>query len=227
MRPASRRAKYTRLLKGRGQWQPFMPAAQVADKIRALKAGGATLATISAATGVSVPALFEITSGQRQQVRTETAQKILAANQVQSGRRTTEANGTMWRLRSLQAMGHDSATLAEHMSARAGRQVHQETVRRLLAGEASRVQPDVCEAARGTWNALWDRTPPEETQVEKRNAARARGRAQRENWPTPMALDEERIDTHNWRPNSRQTWLPAEGVATARPVQPQMQLEAE
>jgi len=214
--PESRRKKEAKLLAARGEWHPWADAEPVAARVRELQEDGATLATIAAATGVSIPGLWEITSGERDRVRTETAEKIMAAQGVASGRRTTEANGTALRLRSLQAMGHSSADLAAHMSAHAGRQVHQETVRRLLAGEASRVQPHVWESARAAFEELWDKRPPEDTPQQKRNASMARERARKEGWPQPMALDDDRIDDRGYRlPWQRQQWLPAEGTGIA------------
>src|SRR5438067_5577002 len=79
----------------------------------------------------------------------------------------TDANGTMWRLRSLVAMGHDCARIARALH------VHSELVRRVVRGQARTVTCGFRGAVCQLWEALWDKTPPRRTLAQRRAAARA------------------------------------------------------
>jgi hypothetical protein len=119
----------------------------------------------------------------------------------------TNANGTMWRLRSLVAMGHDCACVARAL------QAPPDLVRRVVRGQAhtvtSEFQAEVCQL----WDAWWDRTPPRRTSAQRRAAARALHQAARHDWPAAAGLEEDLLDEPGYRPWCR--YRPATGTGTA------------
>ena len=118
-----------------------------------------------------------------------------------------DANGTMWRLRSLHAMGHDSARIARALAARPA------TVRRVVSGRAATVTPALRDAVRALHDAWWDKTPPQATAAQRRAAARARTQARARNWPAAAGLDDDALDDPGYRPWCR--YRPAAGTGTA------------
>jgi len=124
----------------------------------------------------------------------------------------TDANGTMWRLRSLVAMGHDCARIARALHAHPG------LVRRVVHGQARTVtcafRATVCEL----WEAWWDKTPPGRTPAGRRAAARALRQAARQDWPAAAGLDEDLLDEPGYRPWCR--YRPATGTGTASDFPP-------
>jgi hypothetical protein len=119
----------------------------------------------------------------------------------------TDANGTMWRLRSLLAIGHDCARIARALH------VHPALVRRVVRGQARTVtcqfQATVCQL----WDVWWDKTPPRRTPAERRAAARALRQAACHDWPAAGGLDEDLLDEPGYRPWCRHR--PATGTGTA------------
>jgi hypothetical protein len=113
----------------------------------------------------------------------------------------------MWRLRSLAAMGHDTARLARALG------ISPRTASRLLAGRTATVTPELARRTRVLWDAWWDKTPPANTPARRRAAAAARRAAARNGWCQPLALDEDELDRPGYRPYSR--WRPAAGTGTA------------
>jgi hypothetical protein len=136
-----------------------------------------------------------------------------------SGTARLDAGGTMWRLRSLIAMGHNSTRIAHAMNARP------ETIRALVRGEVATVSPVFRELACQLWNAWWDKSPPERTWIERRAASAARRRAERNHWPCPLGLDEPDsatgdpgLDFPGYRPWCG--WRPATGTGIAPDFRP-------
>src|SRR5690242_18975478 len=78
-----------------------------------------------------------------------------------------DATGTMWRLRSLVEMGHDSARIARALG------VPPALVRRVVRGQARTVTCQFQAAAGQLWDTWWDKTPPRRTPAGRRAAARA------------------------------------------------------
>lgn len=123
------------------------------------------------------------------------------------------AGGTMWRLRSLGAMGHDASRIARAL------RVHPKTIQKLLRGEAETVSPELRELSCQLWDAWWDKRPPERTRDERRAAATARRRAKRHGWCTPLGLEEDKLDELGYRPYSRYRAATGTGLAEEfRPV---------
>jgi hypothetical protein len=79
--------------------------------------------------------------------------------------RRVDATGTMWRMRSLVAMGHDGTRIANALA------VSPQTIRRLLRGEEHHVSADLGDLACQLWNAWWDKRRAERTRDERRAAA--------------------------------------------------------
>ncbi len=119
------------------------------------------------------------------------------------------SGGTMWRLRSLVAMGHDAGRIA------AALQVPTRLVQSVLAGRATSVSAQFHDRARQLWDAWWDKRPPERTLRDRRAAANARRRAEENDWCTPLGLDEDQLDQPWYRPYSR--YRPATGSGEASP----------
>jgi hypothetical protein len=119
----------------------------------------------------------------------------------------TDANGTMWRLRSLVAMGHDSARIARALGAPPG------LVRRVVRGQARTVTRYFQVTVGQLWDAWWDKTPPARTPAQRRAAARALRQAKRHNWPAAAGLDEDLLDEPGYRPWC--SYRPATGTGAA------------
>jgi hypothetical protein len=118
-----------------------------------------------------------------------------------------EANGTMWRLRSLLAMGHGCARIARALDVPPG------LVWKTARGRARTVTRQFQAAACQLWEAWWDKTPPEHTLAERRAATRARNLAQAHDWPAAAGLDDDQLDEPGYRPWCR--YRPATGTGTA------------
>jgi hypothetical protein len=119
----------------------------------------------------------------------------------------TDATGTMWRLRSLVAMGHDGARIARALH------IHPSYVRWVVRGQARTVTHEFSAACCQLWDAWWDKTPPQRTPAERRAASRARHQAARHDWPAGAGLDEDLLDEPGYRPWCR--YRPATGTGTA------------
>ena len=119
----------------------------------------------------------------------------------------TGATGTMWRLRSLVAMGHDSARIARALHVPPG------YVRRVVRGQARTVTREFGASVGQLWDAWWDKTPPQRTPAQRRAAACARRQAKTHDWPAAAGLDEDLLDEPGYRPWCR--YRPATGTGIA------------
>jgi hypothetical protein len=119
----------------------------------------------------------------------------------------TDANGTVWRLRSLVAMGHDCARIARVLH------VPPALVRRVVGGQVGTVTCGFRAAACQLWDAWWDKTPPQQTAAERRATTRALRQAEASDWPAAAGLDEDQLDTPGYRPWCR--YRPASGTGPA------------
>jgi hypothetical protein len=119
----------------------------------------------------------------------------------------TDATGAMWRLRSLVAMGHDSARIARALGVAPAR------VRRVVRGQARTITCGFQAGVGQLWDAWWDKTPPRRTPAERRAAAQALRQAACHDWPAGAGLDEDLLDEPGYRPWCR--YRPATGTGTA------------
>ena len=118
-----------------------------------------------------------------------------------------DAGGTRLRLRALHVMGHGSARIARALGAR------EDTIQRLVRGDARTVSPPLRDAVADLYDAWWDKRAPERTRAERAAAARARRRAAAGNWCAAAALNDDQLDTPGYRP--RAGYRPATGTGIA------------
>ena len=118
-----------------------------------------------------------------------------------------DAGGTRLRLRALHVMGHGSARISRALG------VREETIQRLVRGDARTISPPLRDAIADLYDAWWDKRAPERTRAERAAAARARRRASAGNWCAGAALDDDQLDTPGYRP--RTGYRPATGTGTA------------
>ena len=119
-----------------------------------------------------------------------------------------DAGGTMWRLRSLVAMGHDASRIAHALHA------SPKLIQKLLRGETADVTPELRTLTGALWDAWWDKRPPERTRTERTLASAARRWAQLHDWCPPLGLDEDQLDEPGYRPYSRYRHATGTGIAT-------------
>jgi hypothetical protein len=118
-----------------------------------------------------------------------------------------DAGGTRLRLRALHVMGHGSARIARALGA------SEDTIQRLVRGDARTISPSLRDAVIGLYDAWWDKRAPERTRAERAAAARARRRAAAGNWCAAAALNDHQLDTPGYRP--RAGYRPATGTGVA------------
>ena len=118
-----------------------------------------------------------------------------------------DAGGTRLRLRALHVMGHGSARISRALG------VREETIQRLVRGDARTISPPLRDAIADLYDAWWDKRAPERTRAERAAAARARRRAIAGNWCAGAALDDDQLDVPGYRP--RTGYRPATGTGTA------------
>src|SRR5229473_7907429 len=82
-----------------------------------------------------------------------------------------DAGGTRLRLRALHVMGHGSARISRALG------VREETIQRLVRGDARTVSPQLRDAISDLYDAWWDKRAPERTRAERAGATTARRRA--------------------------------------------------
>ena len=118
-----------------------------------------------------------------------------------------DAGGTRLRLRALHVMGHGSARIARALG------TSEDTIQRLVRGDARTVSPQLRDAVADLYDAWWDKRAPERTRAERAAAARARRRAAAGNWCAAAALNDHQLDTPGYRP--RAGYRPATGTGVA------------
>ncbi len=121
-----------------------------------------------------------------------------------------DAGGTRLRLRALHVMGHGSARIARAVG------VREETIQRLVRGDARTLSPHLRDAIADLYDAWWDKRAPERTRAERAAAARARRRAIAGNWCAAAALDDDQLDVPGYRP--RTGYHPATGTGVAADI---------
>ena len=130
---------------------------------------------------------------------------VTPARRIPAGR--PDAGGTRLRLRALHVMGHGSTRIARALGAR------RTAIQDLVNGTARTVSPYLRDRITDLYDAWWDKRAPERTRAERAAATLARRHAIAGNWCAPAALDDDKLDTHGYRPRSR--WRPATGTGVA------------
>src|SRR5438132_3720122 len=87
-----------------------------------------------------------------------------------------DAGGTRLRLRALHVMGHGSARIARALG------VREETIQRLVRGDARTISPQLRDAISDLYDAWWDKRAPERTRAQRVGATGARRRAIAGHW---------------------------------------------
>lgn len=173
-----------------------VPAAPVVEHLKALKAAGMSWSEIRVASGSSDRSMIALLYGGREMVLRSMAERILAVQSVRSATVTTDATGSIRRVRALYAAGH----MQRDIASAAG--VDRSTVSELLGGGVERVRVATAEAVRRAFGVLEMRPAPG-----GKGAVRARHRALREGWAPPLAWGED-IDDPAAVPRG---WVPGDG----------------
>ena len=189
------------------QRQPWDDPAPVQAQLRHIRdqGGRATAADLPA------PAVQALMNGQ-ERIDPATAAALLAITAEDLYNPRLPADGTRLRLRSLMAMGHGYTRLARAAG------TSPSDIRKIIQGQAAEVTPQLHDRVRHVWEAWWDKTPPVRTAAEAAAATKARERARRGGWCTPLGLDEDLIDRPGYQPGHG--WLPATGTGTAPALEP-------
>jgi len=189
-----------------GTWQPWADPAHVRGHVHRLLQT-ATFQAVSQAAQVGEKTVWEIAHGTRPVITTGTAQALLAVQPADLRPPRVDANGGMWRLRSLIAMGHTT----RRITAALGSTSH--IIEPLIRGDRATVATALRDDINQLFDAWWDKRPPRRTPAEKSAACRALQRAAVHNWPCPAALDEDELDTPGYKPAGR--WRYAHGTSIA------------
>jgi hypothetical protein len=206
-----------------GRWDPWADAATVRCHVERLRSAGASYDAIASAAGVSPMTVHRLHCGKpgagergrpgRQpsaRVSAVTAQRLLSVTQatVQQVAARRDATGTRRRLQALIALGYPAASLGHQLG------IAPRRVSSVVYGTTATVTPSVHTAVCDLYDQLWDVPPPERTLAERKAAATARALAASQDWPTPMGLDDDRIDDPAYRPRAQ--WRPATGSDARR-----------
>jgi hypothetical protein len=189
-----------------GTWQPWANPAPVRDHVQNLLQA-ATFQAVADAAGVGPMTVWEIARGTRPVIKTGTAQALLTVQPADIRAPRVGANGPMWRLRSLIAMGHTTGRIATALGASPN------TVQALIRGDRATVTTGLAGDITRLFDAWWDKRPPRQTREEKAAACKARHRAAGHNWPCPAALDDDELDRPGYQPAAG--WRYGHGTGTA------------
>jgi hypothetical protein len=192
-------------------WQRWTDPAPVRDHVQRLLQTG-TFQAVAEAAQVGQMTVWEIAHGTRPVLRTETAQALLAVQPADLRPQRVDANGPMWRLRSLIAMGHTTGRITTALG------TSHNTVQALVRGERATVTVALCHDITRLFDAWWDKQPPRRTRGEKTAACKALQRAAVHNWPCPTALDEDELDLPGYKPTARWRYARGTGIATNNPL---------
>ncbi len=143
-------------------------------------------------------------------IRAVAAQRLLAVTPALMEQRAARRDcaGTRRRLQALIALGYPAVSLARRLG------VDPRRVSRIVGGTTATVTSCMHAAVRDLYDRLWDVHPPARTMAERRASAAARALAASNGWPTPMGLDDDRIDDPAYRPRTQ--WRPATGNGGTR-----------
>jgi hypothetical protein len=192
----------------------LVSAGRVRAHVLKLRAAGGTYASIGQAATTGAMTVHGITNARRPKIQAETASRLLAVSEADIRSLRPTPSGTMWRLRALIAMGHTCTRMA------AATGIPAATLRRVVRGQAHTIRPELRQTVLTLFDAWWDKTPPQRTRREKLAAANALKRAALNNWPTPAALDEDKLDQPGYQPQHEWRHARGTGVADNYPLAP-------
>jgi hypothetical protein len=171
-----------------------------------------TYQAIAEAAGVGQMTVWEIANGVRPVIKAETADALLAVAPDSIQPPQVDATGSMWRLRSLVAMGHTTGRIATALG------VSSSLIGPLIRGERATVAASLRDDITRLFGAWWDKRPPRRTRAERAAACKARQRAAVHNWPCPASLDEDALDLPGYTPTERWRYAHGSGIADDDPL---------
>ena len=118
-----------------------------------------------------------------------------------------DAGGSRLRLRALHVMGHGSARISRAL------RVREETIQRLVRGDARTVSAHLRDTIADLYDAWWDKRAPDRTRAERAGATAARRRAIAGNWCAGAALDDDLLDVPGYRPRTGYRSAVGTGIA--------------
>ena len=163
--------------------------------------------------------VWEIANGARRVIKAETAKALLAVKSADIQPQRVDANGSMWRLRSLIAMGHTSGRITRALGTSSN------ITEPLIRGERATVRVSLRDDINRLFDAWWDKRPPRRTPPEKTAACKALQRAAVNNWPCPAAMDEDELDLPGYKPAARWRYAQGTGIASDDPLGKKRQKE--
>ncbi len=203
-----------------GTWQPWANPAHVRDHVAKLLQTS-TFQAVGEAAHVGQMTVWEIAHGARPVIKAETAQALLAVQPADLQPQRVDANGSVWRLRSLLAMGHTTGRITRALGA-SGR-----IIEPLIRGERATVASALRTDINRLFDAWWDKQPPRRTGHQKAAACKALQRAAVHNWPCPVALDDDELDLPGYKPAGRWRYAQGTGIAIEDPLGKRHQAAAE
>jgi hypothetical protein len=189
-----------------GAGQRWADPAPVRDHVHRLLQA-ATFQAVGDAACVGQMTVWEIAHGTRPAITTRTARALLAVQPADITPPRAAANGPMWRLRSLIAMGHATGRITTALAAPA------HVIESLIRGDRATITTTLAGDIGRLFEAWWDKQPPQHTPAERAAASKARHRAACNNWPCPSALDDDELDQPGYQPAAR--WRHARGTGIA------------
>ena len=192
-------------------WRPWADPAHAREHVRKLLKTG-TYQAIAEAANVGQMTVWEIANGARPVIKAQTAQALLEVTPDGIQPRRVDAGGSMWRLRSLLAMGHTTGRIAEALGASSG------IIERLIRGERATVTAALRDDITRLFGAWWDKRPSRRTPAERAAACKASQRAAVHNWPCPAAMDEDELDRPGYTPTVQWRYARGSGIAGDDPL---------
>jgi hypothetical protein len=194
-----------------GSGRPWADLAPVRDHVHRLLQA-ATFQAVGDAACVGQMTVWEIAHGTRPAITTRTARALLAVQPADINPPRAPANGPMWRLRSLIAMGHATGRITAALAAPG------HVIEPLIRGDRATITTTLAGDIGRLFEAWWDKQPPQHTPAVKAAASKARHRAARNGWPCPAALDEDELDQPGYRPSARWRHAHGTGIAAGDPL---------
>ena len=190
----------------------LVSARPVREHVLKLRTAGGTYAAIGRAAGTGAVTVHCIANATRPTVQAEVVRRLLAVTEDEIRSTHHSANGTMWRLRALIAMGHSCSRMA------AATGTSPAALRRIVRGEALTITAELRQAVVALFDAWWDKTPPRRTRQEKLAADSALKRAALNDWPCPAGLDEDQLDQPGYQPQRGWRYAGGTGIAHDYPL---------
>jgi len=136
-----------------GTWQPWADPAHLRGHVHRLLQT-ATFQAVAGAAQVGEKTVWEIAYGTRPVIKTDTAHALLAIQPADLRPPRVDANGAMWRLRSLIAIGHTTRRITTALGATS------HVIEPLIRGDRATVTVSLRDDIDRLFDAWWDKRPP-------------------------------------------------------------------